>query len=110
AISMLSHEMRTPLASIKGYASALLLEDVDWDEATRTEFLQTIEDESDRMTRLIEGILESASIEANSMRIDLEPVLLPQIARRVVERMAIRTDIHRFVVMFPPSFPVVEAD
>lgn len=109
-ISMLSHEMRTPLASIKGYATALLLEDADWDAPTRTEFLQTIDDESDRLTRLIEGILESASIDANSLRIDLEPVLLPHIARRVVERMAIQSDIHQFVVMFPPSFPVVEAD
>ncbi|MGH9176256.1 MAG: histidine kinase dimerization/phospho-acceptor domain-containing protein, partial [Vicinamibacterales bacterium] len=35
-VSMLSHEMRTPLASIKGYASALLLDDVEWDSAERT--------------------------------------------------------------------------
>jgi signal transduction histidine kinase len=110
AISMLSHEMRTPLASIKGYATALLLEDTDWDAETRNEFLQTIDEESDRLSRLIEGILESASIDANSLRIDLEPVLLPQIARGVVDRIAIQSDIHQFVVMFPPSFPIVEAD
>jgi signal transduction histidine kinase len=109
-ISMLSHEMRTPLASIKGYATALMLEDTDWDSMTRTEFLQVIDDESDRLSRLIEGILESASIDANSLRIELEPVLLPHIARRVVDRIAIQSEIHQFVVMFPPDFPVVEAD
>ena len=109
-VSMLSHEMRTPLASIKGYATALLLEDADWDSTTHTEFLQIIDEESDRLSRLIEGILESASIDANSLRIELEPVLLPRIARRVVDRIAIQSDVHQFVVMFPPSFPVVEAD
>lgn len=110
AISMLSHEMRTPLASIKGYATALLLEETDWDSGTHNEFLQIIDEESDRLSRLIEGILESASIDANSLRIELEPVLLPHIARRVVDRIAIQSDIHQFVVMFPPSFPIVEAD
>lgn len=109
-ISMLSHEMRTPLASIKGYATALLLEDAGWDAATRTEFLETIDEESDRLTRLIEGILESASIEANSLRIELEPILLPRIAKGVVERIAIRSDLHQFVLMFGPTFPIIEAD
>lgn len=109
-ISMLSHEMRTPLASIKGYATALLLDDAEWDSTTRCEFLHIIDEESDRLSRLIEGILESASIDANALRIDLEPVLIPHIARRVIDRIAIQSDIHQFVVMFPSDFPVVEAD
>lgn len=109
-ISVLSHEMRTPLASIKGYATALLLEETDWDEATRQEFLAIIADESDRLTRLIEDILESAAIDTGSLRLELEPVLLPRMARRVVERIAIQSDTHQFVVMFPPEFPAIEAD
>ncbi len=109
-ISILSHEMRTPLASIKGYATALLLEDADWGVATKTEFLETIADESDRLTRLIEDILESATIEAGSLRIELEPILIPRIAKRVVDRFAIQSNQHQFVQMFPSTFPVVEAD
>lgn len=110
AISMLSHEMRTPLASIKGYATALLLEDAEWDDETQVEFLQIIDQESDRLSRLIQAILESASIDANAMSIDPEPILVPHIARSVVERMAIQSDIHRFDVQFPDAFPIVEAD
>jgi signal transduction histidine kinase len=102
--------MRTPLASIKGYATALLLEETDWDAETTTEFLETIADESDRLTRLIEDILESAAIEAGSLRIELEPILVPRIAKRVVDGIAIHSNQHQFVQMFPPHFPVVEAD
>lgn len=110
AISMLSHEMRTPLASIKGYATALLLEDAGWDDTTIREFLEIIDQESDRLSRLIGAILESASFDANSVRIDKEPILLPMTIRRVVERMQIQTPVHRFRIDIPPSFPVVEAD
>lgn len=109
-VSMLSHEMRTPLASIKGYATALLLPDADWDDATRTEFLTAIDEESDHLTGLIEDILESAAIEAGAFRLELEPVLLPRIAARVIERLSIQSSRHRFLVTFPPEFPAVVAD
>ncbi|MBX6341307.1 MAG: hypothetical protein IRY97_02520 [Thermomicrobiaceae bacterium] len=109
-IAVLSHEMRTPLASIKGYASALLLDDVAWDDDTRVEFLQAIDAESDRLTQLITDILDSAVIDAGELHIDREPVLLPPMARRVVGKLAIHTDRHRFVLSFPPDFPVVLAD
>lgn len=109
-VSMLSHEMRTPMASIKGYASALLLDDVDWDSEMRVEFLQTIEAEADQLTILITELLESAAIDAGELRIDLEPVVVSQIANRVIDRISIQTDDHRFVLMFPADFPVIEAD
>jgi signal transduction histidine kinase len=109
-VSMLSHEMRTPLASIKGYATALMLEDAAWDAATRTEFLRIIDEESDRLTRLVEDILESTAIDAGTLRIEPEPVLLPRLASRVADRLAIQSNQHRFVLVFPPRFPIVEAD
>ncbi len=110
AISMLSHEMRTPLASIKGYATALLLEEAEWDDETTREFLEIIDQESDRLARLIGAILESASFDANSVRIEREPILLPLVVRRVVERSMIRAPRHRYTISFPAEFPVIEAD
>jgi len=109
-VSMLSHEMRTPLASIKGFASALRIEGAEWDSDTRDEFLRTIEDEADHMTRLVEDILESAAIDAGLLRTTIEPILLPPIARRVIERISIQSKHHRFVQMFSNTFPVIEAD
>jgi signal transduction histidine kinase len=109
-VSMLSHEMRTPLASIKGYATALLLDDVDWDAESRTEFLTAIDEESDHLARLITDILDSAAIEAGEIAISPEPILVPRIVKRVVDNMQIRSDRHRFIVTFPDEFPVIEAD
>lgn len=109
-VSMLSHEMRTPLASIKGYASALRIEGASWDPETGGEFLRTIEEETDHLTRLVEDILESAAIDAGLLRLNIEPILIPRIARRVIDRVGIQSDRHRFVAMFSNSFPVVEAD
>ncbi len=57
-VSNISHELRTPLGFIKGYASSLLREDTAWDKRTETEFLSIIEDEADRLTRLIDNMLE----------------------------------------------------
>jgi signal transduction histidine kinase len=109
-IATLSHDMRTPLASIKGYASALLLDDAGWDAATRVEFLQAIEAESDHLDQLITAILDSAAIEAGVLPIEVEPVLLPRLIRRVVERFSRRDERRRFVVKLPPELSVVEAD
>ncbi|HUG15615.1 MAG TPA: ATP-binding protein [Thermomicrobiales bacterium] len=109
-VSMLSHEMRTPLASIKGYASALLLDDVTWDADTQEEFLQSIEAEADHLTKLVTDILEATAIDAGDLRLELEPVLIARIAKRVIDKVAIHGAGHRFALMFPSDFPVVEAD
>lgn len=109
-VSMLSHEMRTPLASIKGYATALLLDDVEWDAESRTGFLTSIDEESDHLARLITDMLDSAAIEAGEITIVPEPILVPRIVKRVVDNMQIRSDRHRFIVTFPDEFPVIEAD
>ncbi|MFO7271416.1 MAG: ATP-binding protein [Sphaerobacter thermophilus] len=108
--AILSHEMRTPLASIKGYASALLLEDAYWDEETRREFLLAIDAETDHLTQLIEDVLDASIIEAGALRIEPEPILLPHMVRRAIDKLALRTDRHRFVLSFPPDFPAVMAD
>jgi len=109
-LSTLSHEMRTPLASIKGYTSALLMEDADWDEQTRQEFLKIIDAETDNLRELISDLLESSTIEAGLLRIEKQPTLVPRLAQRAVEQANLRSKQHRFLVSFPSHFPVVDAD
>lgn len=109
-LSTLSHEMRTPLASIKGYATALLLESTDWGDATRGEFLRIIDEETDNLQNLIGDLLESSTIEAGLLRIERQPVLLRRVAERVVEQARLRARRHRFALSFPGDFPVVDAD
>ena len=57
-ISTITHELRTPLGFIKGYATTLLRSDTTWDPATQDEFLTIIDQETDRLQELIENLLE----------------------------------------------------
>lgn len=109
-IATLAHEMRTPLASIKGYATALLIEDAEWDEATKREFLEIIDDESDNLQDIISDLLESSIIDAGFLRIDKQPAQMPKLVQEAIDEVARRTDKHRFMVDFPPNFPIVEVD
>ncbi|MEJ2600100.1 MAG: ATP-binding protein [Anaerolineales bacterium] len=109
-MATLSHELRLPLTAIKGYATALMLDEVDWSGAKRGEFLSMIEEECDTMEAMLTDILDSALIEIERLSIELQPLRTPQVALDVANEMNRRTDRHRILVDFPPDFPVVEGD
>ena len=109
-ISTLAHEMRTPLTSIKGYSTALLMEEVVFDPKSQREFLQIIDEECDTLQNLIHDILESSIIDAGLLKLELQPVLLPRLLQGVIDDMARRAEGCRFVVDLPDHLPVVEAD
>jgi K+-sensing histidine kinase KdpD len=109
-VAALSHEMRTPLAGIKGYVTTLLRQDVDWDKDTRREFLQVISEESDRLEELVSSILDMTALEMGNIPMEKQPVLMPRLIKNLVDRLSVRSKKHRFVMDFPPHFPVVEAD
>jgi len=109
-ISTLAHEMRTPLTSIKGYSTALLMEEVTFRPETQREFLQFIDEECDALQTLIHDLLESSIIDAGLLRLEPQPVKLPPLVRNVVDDMARRTQIHRFLVDLPEHFPILDAD
>lgn len=83
-ISSVSHELRTPLTSIKAYAETML-DDPDMAQQTRQEFLQIINEESDRLTNLINGILDISKIEAGTIEIIRKPVNIALVAKRAAE-------------------------
>ena len=65
-----SHELRTPLAHIKGFVSTLRQADVEWDEASRQDFLAEIEREADRLTHLISNVLDISRLESGGVHSD----------------------------------------
>lgn len=109
-MATLSHELRLPLTAIKGYATALLMDEVDWDQEKRAEFLQLIDAECDNMQVLLSDILDSALVDVNQLAIDSKPVRLHRIAHEVTSEMQLRTKLHRLVVDLPSDFPIVAAD
>jgi signal transduction histidine kinase len=109
-ISTLAHEMRTPLTSIKGYSTALLMEEATFSRGTQREFLHIIDEECDVLQDLIHDLLESSIIDAGLLKLEPQPVMLPRVARSVADDMARRARKHRVLVDFPERFPIVDAD
>ena len=109
-ISVISHELKTPVALIKGYAGTLRRDDADWDSGVVQEGLSVIEEEADRLTGLIENLLAATKLQAEGMQVKYEDVRLDNIARYVVERFATQTEHHQFSVEFPPDFPSIPGD
>jgi len=109
-ISSVSHELRSPLTLIKGYSTSLLRHDVKWDDAETREFLQVIDEKTDVLRDLIDKLLQSAKLEAGALRLEKEPLLIPQLVRKLVREADLNTRKHHFTLDFAPSFPVVEAD
>ena len=82
-ISAVSHELRTPLTSIKAYAETIL-HDRNMPEETELEFLQVINEESDRLANLINGILEISRIESGTIEITRKPVNVASVTQRAI--------------------------
>jgi signal transduction histidine kinase len=109
-ISTLAHEMRTPLTSIKGYSTALLMEECDFSPEAHSEFLQIIDEECDVLQDLIHDLLESSIIDAGLLKIEPQPIRLARLVQTVVDDMSRRTNKHRLVLDFAPDVPIVDAD
>ncbi len=109
-ISTLAHEMRTPLTSIKGYSTAMLMDEVTFSPETQREFLEIIDDECNILQDLIHDLLESSVIDAGLLKLEPQPILMARLAQEVVDDVARRSHKHHFVVDFAAGFPIVEAD
>lgn len=109
-ISIISHELKTPVALIKGYVSTLRREDARWDRSIVDESLAVIEDESDRLSLLIENLLDASRLHAGGMALKRSDVLISELAKRLAERFSTQTESHTILTNFPSDFPVVLAD
>jgi PAS domain S-box-containing protein len=109
-LSLVSHELRTPLLHIKGFVSSLLQTDVEWDEETRLDFLQTIDHEADRLTSLVEDLLDISALQGGLLPVSLEksdPYLL---VHQGIDEASPYISRHKVVVDVPEDLPQVKVD
>jgi PAS domain S-box-containing protein len=109
-VSVISHELQTPIAIIKGYASTLAREDAHWDAETARERLAAIEEESDRLNHLVQNILYASRIQAGGLKMEPAEVDLGEVTRSVVRRFRARSPTLEVSVRLPSRFPLVMAD
>jgi len=109
-LSMLGHELQTPLSIIKGYTSTLARSDTKWDMETLQNSLQVIEAESDRLSSIMNKLLLASRIAAGTPALAKEQVQLSSLVEKVVRRLQAMTTVHSFQVEFESDFPPVSAD
>ncbi|MGQ9732219.1 MAG: ATP-binding protein [Candidatus Zipacnadales bacterium] len=111
-VSTVSHELRTPLTSIKGFI-ATLLEDEEgyFDEETRREFYQIIDQQCDRLTRLISDLLNISRIESGrSLDLILSEVNVREVCSRIIAAHQSYTNRHQLKLEMPEDFPHIICD
>jgi two-component system sensor histidine kinase KdpD len=109
-LAMISHELRTPLTSIKGFATTLLADDVTWDAASQRDFLETINLEADKLTELIEQLLDLSRLESDTLRIVPEEQPFSAIVNATMAQLQALSADHQLVVTLPEDLPPVLAD
>ncbi len=109
-VSIVSHELKTPVALIKGYVSTLRRKDVNWDREVMDNSLQVIEEEADRLTGLIENLLDASRLQVGGMQLKRSDIAMHQVASRLAERFQVQTDHHEITVDIPDDFPVIMVD
>ena len=107
-LSSVSHDLRTPLAVIKGAVTNLLDESVAWDVATRHELLNAVDTETDRLNRLVGNLLEVSRVESGALRPPRAWHDIAELLADVAERMRARFTEHSVTLSAPPDLPLVQ--
>jgi two-component system sensor histidine kinase KdpD len=109
-LNSISHDLRTPLASITGSLTALLDNDSSLDDTTRRELLETAFEESDRLNRLVGNLLDMTRMEAGALKISRKPCELRDVLGTSLEQLKGKIGPRSIRIDIPRDFPEVPMD
>ena len=107
-LAAVGHELRTPLAVIKGYASTLLQQDVTWAPADERHFLHTISGEADHLAQLVSNLLDLSRQEAGLLLLDRGPARVGDLVAKIIERLGQQG--RRIAIDIPDELPLADID
>jgi signal transduction histidine kinase len=107
-ISHITHELRNPLGCIKGYSTTLLRSDISWDATTQRQFLQVIDQETDRLQELINNLLDSAKLQTGQLDINFQLIRLDALIKDVISHtLHLNPDIQIHLEMSGTISPIL---
>ncbi len=109
-LTSVSHDLRTPLASILGAISSLRSYGDRYDSATRDELLATAQDESERLNRFVGNLLDMTRLDAGAVSVKREPVDVADLVATTLRRAEPLLRDHRVVTAVAPDLPPVDID
>ena len=109
-LNSISHDFRTPLASIMGAVTSLIEEQDIYTPETREMFLQTIREEARRMNRFVENLLDMVRLESGTLKLNMKWCDIQDIIGVVLREMRDTLAGHPVSVDIPPDTPSVLAD
>ena len=110
-VSTVSHELRTPLTSIYGFAETLLRQDVLFGDEERSTFLGYIASESQRLTQIVDALLNVARLDTGDLQVRLAPTDVREVLGDAVHRVEHGvSNGHEFVVELPEEPVAANAD
>ncbi|PWB47571.1 MAG: two-component system sensor histidine kinase KdbD [Candidatus Methylomirabilota bacterium] len=109
-LSSVSHDLRTPLASITGAASSLLEGETRLDAATRNELLETLSEEAERLNRLVSNLLDMTRLDSGTLQAKKEWHSLEDIVGVALGRLAKSLGDRPVFTRLPPDLPLVPID
>lgn len=109
-LSSISHDLRTPLASILGSATSLLDDWGSYDNATRRDLLVTIRDEGERLNRFVGNILDTTRLESGALHLNREWVEIADVIGTAVSHLAQPLSTHPLELNIAPDLPLLLVD
>jgi two-component system sensor histidine kinase KdpD len=109
-LSSVSHDLRTPLATIKGAATTILENGSKLDARTRQELLESVREEADRLNRLVQNLLEMTRLESGALQLRKEWHPLEEVIGAALSRLGKELTDRRVDTHVPAGLPLVPID
>ncbi len=109
-LNSISHDLRTPLASITGALSSLVDPTATVGESTRRELLENAKEEADRLNHLLGNLLDMNRLEAGAVRLRVEPSDVEDLVGTALAQLGDAAQRRDIRVMLPPDLPLIPMD
>jgi len=109
-LATVSHELRTPLATIKGYSTMILDYYARLGSDETMDYLKSIDNSADRLTKLVDNLLDTSRMEAGLLKLEKSPTNISQLIQRVAAEAGIRAGDHKIITKLHKKLPRLNID